>query len=87
MILMLVCGHRIEEMSSNGMLQHLLQKGLPQNLNKLCKVTDDKILVWKDLIIIFYVIICGLVVSTIVLLIECGCNEIIGLLVSFTDLG
>ena len=68
------------------MLQHLLQKGMPKNLNKLCKVTDDKILVWKDLIIIFYVIICGLAVSAMVLLIECGCSEIISLLVSFSFL-
>jgi hypothetical protein len=39
-------------------------------------VPDDKIMVWRDLIIIFYFVICGLVVSTVVLAFEFGCNKL-----------
>ena len=55
----------IEDISSNGLLPHLLSKVKPPDLAKLCKVTDNKIMVWKDLIIIFVIGFCGLAISMI----------------------
>ena len=56
---------------------------MPKNLSKLCNVSDDKIMVWRDLIIIFYLVMCGLVLSAIGFALEAGLSRLKLLLEKF----
>jgi hypothetical protein len=49
---------------------------MPKNLSKLCSVKNDKIMVWRDLIIIFVVVASGMIVSASGLVFECICGHL-----------